>query len=113
MVSHTYKGGDILNPSSCLYFDGVTSIKGGDVLDSCSPDVLVESLAEIGGKDSNYINMLQNVENKTEFKFLPDDSELQPIKDSLSRLGIVQLDFEFKEILQKRSHYQNKMFCLL
>ena len=55
-------------------------------------DPLVESLAEAGGKDFDYINMLQDVENKTEFRFLPDDSELRLIKDSLPHLGIVQLD---------------------
>ena len=37
-------------------------------------------------------NMLQDVENKTQFKFLPDDSELRLIRDALPHLGIVQLD---------------------
>ena len=36
--------------------------------------------------------MLQDVENKTEFRFLPDDSELRLIKDSLPHLGVVQID---------------------
>ena len=31
-------------------------------------DPLVERIAEIGGRDFDYIKMLQNVENKTEFK---------------------------------------------
>ena len=31
-------------------------------------DPLVERLAEIGRRDFDYVNMLQNVENKTEFK---------------------------------------------
>ena len=35
--------------------------------------------------------MLQNVENKTEFKHLPEDSELWLIRDSLPHLGIVEL----------------------
>ena len=31
-------------------------------------DPLVERIAEIGRKDFDYINLLQNVENRTEFK---------------------------------------------
>ena len=42
--------------------------------------------------DFDYVNMLQNVENKTEFKHLPENSELRLIRDSLPRLGIVELD---------------------
>ena len=54
-------------------------------------DLLVERIAEVEGRDFDYINMLQNVENKTEFKHLPDDSELRLIRESLPRLGIVEL----------------------
>ena len=55
-------------------------------------DPLVERLAEIGGQDFDYINLLQNVENRTEFKHLPEDSELWLVRDSLPRLAIVELD---------------------
>ena len=34
-------------------------------------DPLVEKLAEIGEQDFEYITLLQNVENRTEFKHLP------------------------------------------
>ena len=54
---------------------------------------MVERLGEIGGRDFDFINMLQNVENKTQFKHLPADSESQLIRDSLPPLGIVQLDY--------------------
>ena len=57
-------------------------------------------MAETGGKDFDYINMPQNVENKTDFKFLPEDSELRLIKDSLPRLGIVQLDSDERLIVR-------------
>ena len=53
---------------------------------------MAERLAEIGGQDFDYLNLLQNVENRTEFKHLPEDSELRLIRDSLPCLGIVELD---------------------
>ena len=55
-------------------------------------DPLVERLAEIGGRDFDYINLLQNMENRTEYKHLPEDSELRLIRDSLPCFGIVELD---------------------
>ena len=51
-----------------------------------------ERLAEIKGKDFDYINLLKNVENRTEFKHLLEDSNLRLIRDSLPHLGIVELD---------------------
>ena len=55
-------------------------------------DPLVEKLADIGGQDFDYINLLQNIKNRTEFKHLPEDSEMRLIRDSLPHLGIVELD---------------------
>ena len=55
-------------------------------------DPLVERITEIGGRDLDDISLLQNMENKTEFKHLPEDSELRLIRDSPPRLGIVELD---------------------
>ena len=52
-------------------------------------DPLVE---KIGGQDYENVTLLQHVENKTDYKHLPDDSELRMIRDSLPRLGIVELD---------------------
>ena len=52
----------------------------------------MERLAEMGGQDFDYINLLQNIEIRTEFKHLPEDSELRLIRDSLPRLCIVELD---------------------
>ena len=51
-----------------------------------------ERLAEIKGKDLDYINLLKNVENRTEFKHLLEDSELRLIRDSLPHLGNVELE---------------------
>ena len=66
-------------------------------------DPLVERLAEIGGQDFYYINLLQNVENRTEFKHLPEDSELRLIRDSLPRLGIVELDSGKRLVVRDRT----------
>ena len=50
-------------------------------------DPLVERLGEIRGQDHDYINLLQNVENRTKFKHLPEDSELRLIKRQSSTPG--------------------------
>ena len=55
-------------------------------------DPLVKRIGEIGGQDFEYVELLQNVENRTDYKHLPDSSELRMIKDSLPRLGIAELD---------------------
>ena len=66
-------------------------------------DPLVERLATIGGQDIDYINLLQNVENRTEFKHLPEDSDLRLIRDSLPRLGIVELDSGKRLVVRDRT----------
>ena len=55
-------------------------------------DPLVERIAEIGGIDFEYVEILQNLENRTDYKHLPGSSELRMIRDSLPRLGLVELD---------------------
>ena len=55
-------------------------------------DPLVERIGEIGGQEFKYVDLLQNDENRTEYKHLPDSSEFRMIRDSLPRLGIVELD---------------------
>ena len=52
----------------------------------------MEKIAEIGGQIFEYVTLLQHVENKTDYKHLTDDSELRMIRDSIPRLGIVELD---------------------
>ena len=47
-------------------------------------DSLVEKIAEIGGQDFEYVTVLQHVKNRTDYKHLPDDSELRLIRDSSS-----------------------------
>ena len=59
-------------------------------------DSLVEKIAEIGGQDFEYVTVLQHVKNRTDYKHLPDDSELRLIRDSLPLLGIVELDTGFR-----------------
>ena len=55
-------------------------------------DPLVERIAEIGGKDFEYVEILQNLEKRTDYKHLPESSELQLIRDFLPSLGIVELE---------------------
>ena len=52
----------------------------------------MERIAVIGGQDFEYGILLQHVENKIDYKHLPDNSELRLIRDSIPRLGIVGLD---------------------
>ena len=53
-------------------------------------DPLVEKIAEIGGQDFEYVTLLQHVENRTDYKDLPD--ELKLIRNSLPHQAIVELD---------------------
>ena len=55
-------------------------------------DPLVQRLAEIGGTDFEYTELLQHLENRTDWKFLPESCELKAMRDLLPRLGIVELE---------------------
>ena len=55
-------------------------------------DPLVQRLAEIGGTDFEYMELLQHLENRSGWKFLPESCELRGIRDILPRLGIVELE---------------------
>ena len=72
-------------------------------------DPLVENLAQIGSLDQEYLGMLALVENRTQPRDLPADSELKQVKGSLQELRVVQLkertDFSAKTQLYV---YQNQ-----
>ena len=50
---------------------------------------LVERLPDIRGQEFEYFTLLKHVENKPDYKPLPDDSELRLMRDSIPHLGIV------------------------
>ena len=54
-------------------------------------DPLVMRLAEQAGLDLEYVEMVNLVENRAEYKDIPEHCELRLIHDSMARLGIVDL----------------------
>ena len=63
-------------------------------------DPLVETLADIGGEDLEYVTLLQHVEDKSDYKHIPDDSELRLIRYRIPRLSIVDLDTSARLIVK-------------
>ena len=51
---------------------------------------LVQHIGAIAGEDANNVKMLSHIENRTEFKNLPIDSELRLIHNSIPKLVIVE-----------------------
>ena len=54
-------------------------------------DPLVLQLGIQAGLDLEYVEMVSCIENRVEYKNLPEDTELRALGDSLPRLGIVEL----------------------
>ena len=54
-------------------------------------DPLVIQLGIQGGLDLGYVEILNHIENKTEYKDLPQDCELRLMYDSIPNLGIAEL----------------------
>ena len=55
-------------------------------------DPLVERLGDIGGEDFEYFELLQHIANRTKYIHLTIDCELRLIRDSIPRLGIIELE---------------------
>ena len=65
-------------------------------------DQLVIQLGIQAGLDLEYVEILNHLENKTEFKNLPQDCELGLIHDSIPNLGIAELKDGHRLDLRRR-----------
>ena len=64
---------------------------------------MVMKIAEEANMDSNCIEMMNHIENYSEFDNIPADSELRQLKDFLDRMSIVTLEAGTQLIVKDES----------
>ena len=55
-------------------------------------DPLVLKIAEEANIDPNYIEMMNHIENDTDFDDIPPESEIKQLKEFMDRMSVVNLD---------------------
>ena len=64
---------------------------------------MVLKIVEEANMDQNYIEMMNHIENATDFDDIPHDCELKQLKESMDRMPVLNLDAGTRIIVKDES----------